>query len=155
MSFVAAESMPKPSEEQISEYREAFALFDTDGSGTIDKDELRALFQSLGKHPTEEQLDAMIAKADVDGDGFISFGEFCRMMSKRDKFVTFETELKDAFNVFDKDGDGHIDAGELLQTMSELGEQIDAEEINLMIKEADLDGDGLMDFNEFVRIMMY
>lgn len=142
-------------DEQLAYYREAFSMFDKDGSGNIDKNELRQLFERLGKSPSEEQLSNMIARADVDGDGQISFAEFCRMMNKKDKLVTFETELKEAFNVFDKDGNGTISAAELLTTMKELGEVITDEEINLMIKEADLDGDGQMDFNEFLRIMMY
>eukprot|EP00475_Leptophrys_vorax_P012982 TRINITY_DN1935_c0_g1_i1.p2 TRINITY_DN1935_c0_g1~~TRINITY_DN1935_c0_g1_i1.p2 ORF type:complete len:148 (+),score=50.35 TRINITY_DN1935_c0_g1_i1:107-550(+) len=147
--------MPKLTEDQLAEYKEAFSLFDTDGSGQIDQQELEKLFQRLGKAPSKEQLKAMIAKADIDGDGQISFEEFCRMMSKKDKFVTFETELKEAFSVFDKDGNGSISAQELLKVMTELGEKISLEEIDLMINEADLDGDGQMDFNEFVRIMMY
>lgn len=79
----------------------------------------------------------------------------CIRMSKKDKLITFETELREAFNIFDKDGSGQIDAQELLTTMVQLGEEISAEEIELMINEADLDGDGQMDFNEFVKIMMY
>lgn len=147
--------MANLTEEQIAEYKQAFEVMDKDGSGNIDADELVQLFKQLGRNPSKEQLKAMIAKADLDGDGEISFNEFCSMMSKRDKFVTFETELKDAFAVFDKDGDGSITAQELLQTMKDLGENIGDDEIELMINEADMNGDGEMDFNEFVRIMMY
>ncbi len=155
MGHSLKKKMPKLTEDQIAEYKEAFAVFDSDGSGQIDIGELDKLFQRLGKSFSKDQLKNMIAKADSDGNGQISFEEFCRMMSKKDKFLTFETELKEAFNVFDKDGNGSISAQELLKVITDLGEHITQDEINLMINEADLDGDGQMDFNEFVRIMMY
>ena len=69
--------------------------------------------------------------------------------------MTFEAELKEAFNVFDADGNGFISAQELMSVLNNIGESVTDEEIDLMINEADLDGDGQMDWDEFVKIMMY
>jgi Ca2+-binding EF-hand superfamily protein len=141
MASRAKKEGTRPTAEQITEYKEAFSAIDKDSSGLIDKAELDQLFRKLGKTPSKTQLDAMVSKADVDGDGQISFDEFTKMMMRPDKFVTFESELKEAFNVFDKDSNGSISAQELLKTMQDLGEIISEEEIALMIKEADMDGE--------------
>ena len=51
----------------ISEYKEAFSLFDRDGDGTITTGELGTVMRSLGQHPTESELNDMINEVDVDG----------------------------------------------------------------------------------------
>ncbi|EEC13003.1 calmodulin, putative, partial [Ixodes scapularis] len=58
-----------------------------------------------------------------------------------------EEELREAFRVFDKNGDGFISASELRHVMTNLGEKLTDEEVEDMIKEADLDGDGLVNYD--------
>jgi calmodulin len=55
-------------------------VFDVDGNGLIDRDELRKVMSSLNETLSEEELDAMIKEADANGDGQISFEEFKTMM---------------------------------------------------------------------------
>ncbi len=62
------------------ELKDAFAIFDTDGNGTIDRKELKRLMKRLGQALTEAELDAMMDEVDSDGDGVISFQEFKSMM---------------------------------------------------------------------------
>ncbi len=64
-----------------------------------------------------------------------------------------EEELKEAFLVFDKDGNGVISATELKSVMANLGECPTDAEIAEMIKEADADGDGQINFKEFLKLM--
>ncbi|CAO2595090.1 Calmodulin-like protein 5 [Lemmus lemmus] len=61
--------------------------------------------------------------------------------------------MRAVFSVFDKDGDGHITVDELKQAMTQLGEEISQEELDGMIREADVDKDGKVDYNEFVRVL--
>ena len=63
-------------------------------------------------------------------------------------------ELKEAFKVFDKDGNGFISAAELRHVMTNLGEKLTDEEVDEMIREADVDGDGQVNYDEFVKMMM-
>lgn len=51
----------------VPELREAFSLFDKDGSGTISNDELEVVMKSLGQNPTQSELKQMIQEVDVDG----------------------------------------------------------------------------------------
>ena len=55
--------------------------------------------------------------------------------------------------VFDKDGNGFISAAELRHVMTNLGEKLTDEEVDEMIREADIDGDGQINYEEFVKMM--
>ena len=59
-------------EEQKQEIREAFDLFDTDGSGTIDAKELKVAMRALGFEPKNEEVKKMMAQVDADGSGTAS-----------------------------------------------------------------------------------
>jgi calmodulin len=61
--------------------------------------------------------------------------------------------LTDQFRVFDKDGNGYISAAELRHVMTNLGEKLTDEEVDEMIREADIDGDGQVNYEEFVTMM--
>ena len=65
-----------------------------------------------------------------------------------------EEEILEAFKVFDKDGNGFISAAELRHIMTNLGEKLSDEEVDEMIREADIDGDGQINYEEFVKMMM-
>ena len=62
--------------------------------------------------------------------------------------------LREAFAVFDKEKEGKISAAELRQVISNLGEKVDEDEIEDMMKEADRDGSGAIDYAEFVNVLM-
>ncbi|XP_059439246.1 calmodulin-like protein 8 [Corylus avellana] len=140
-------------EEQIAEFQEAFCLLDKDGDGCITIEELATAIKSLNQNPTEEELRSMIKEVDADGNGTIEFGEFLNLMARKMKESDAEKELKEAFKVFDKDQDGYISPNELRHVMINLGERLTDEEVDQMIREADLDGDGLVNYEEFVRMM--
>ena len=63
-------------------------------------------------------------------------------------------EIKEAFKIFDRDGNGFIDAKELKQVVTRLGQVLTSDEADEFMLEADLDGDGKLDYNEFVRMML-
>ncbi|KAK3035893.1 hypothetical protein RJ639_033394 [Escallonia herrerae] len=141
-------------EEQIAEFKEAFNLFDKDGDGSITTKELGTVMRSLGQNPTEVELQDMINEVDADQNGTIDFPEFLNLMSRKMKDTDSEEELREAFKVFDKDQNGSISAAELRHVMTNLGEKLTDEEVNEMIREADLDGDGQVSYEEFVRMML-
>lgn len=141
-------------EEQIAEFKEAFSLFDKDGDGTITTKELGTVMRSLGQNPTEAELQDMINEVDADGNGTIDFPEFLTMMARKMKDTDSEEEIREAFRVFDKDGNGFISAAELRHVMTNLGEKLTDEEVDEMIREADIDGDGQVNYEEFVTMMM-
>ena len=66
-------------EDQMEEFKQAFALFDKDGNGHVDADELGQVLASLGQIPTEEEIKRMIAEVDGDMNGTIEFAEFLQI----------------------------------------------------------------------------
>ncbi|KAK2071519.1 hypothetical protein P8C59_005935 [Phyllachora maydis] len=145
------------SSEELTAYRDVFALFDKDKSGDITAEELGTVMRSLGINASASELQDMVNEVDTDKNGKISFDEFLALMSIKAKDQDTEQELRNAFNVFDKDGSGTISAEELrlvLKTLKTPGEKdVDDDEINDMIKQADVNGDGTIDFEEFRKIM--
>ena len=80
------------------------------------------------------------------GNGTIDFPEFLTMMSRKNHDIDKEEELREAFKVFDKDGNGFISAAELRHVMTNLGEKLTDDEVDEMIREADTDGDGQVNY---------
>ena len=100
-------------ETQLHEFREAFAQFDADHSGSIDMQELRQLCEWVGLGTSDSELEEMMALADGDQSGQIDFWEFATLMSHKMGDVHPDRTLQAAFRVFDTNGDGTLSADEL------------------------------------------
>ncbi|KAM7479595.1 hypothetical protein LguiA_027808 [Lonicera macranthoides] len=140
-------------EEQISEFKESFKLFDQNGDGVISSNELGSVMKSLGQNPTEDEVQFMIKEVDADHSGTINFTEFLNLMAKKMKDAGVVKEIKEAFKVFDIDKSGFISAAEIKQVMSNLGQKLSEKNVNRMIREADIDGDGQINYEEFAKMM--
>lgn len=146
---------PKPelTEDQKQEVREAFDLFDADGSGTIDVKELKVAMRALGFEPKKEEMKKMISEVDKEGTGKISFNDFLAVMTQKMAEKDTKEEILKAFRLFDDDETGKISFKNLKRVANELGENLTDEELQEMIDEADRDGDGEVNQEEFLRIM--
>ena len=141
-------------EEQIPAFKEAFQIFDKNGDGSITTKELGTVMRSLGQNPSDEEVRQMIEEVDEDKSETIDFKEFLGLMARKMKETDAEDELLEAFKVFDRDGNGKISAHELRYVMLSSGEDLTEQDIQEMVMEADIDGDGFIDYQEFVKIMM-
>lgn len=140
-------------EEQRQEIKEAFDLFDTDGSGTIDAKELKVAMRALGFEPKKEEVRKMITDIDKDGSGTIDFAEFLEMMTAKMAERDPREEIMKAFRLFDDDDSGSINFAKLKRVAKELGENMTDDELQEMIDEADRDGDGVINMDDFMRVM--
>merc|ERR1712097_217605 len=140
------------SEEQLDEIREAFGLFDSDASGAIDVRELKAAMRALGFEVKNEELKKMVTDIDTDGNGTIEFSEFLNMMTGKMGEKDTREDVEKVFKLFDDDSTNKISFRNLARVAEELGENID-EELQDMINQADRDGDGEINLDEFYRIM--
>merc|ERR1719288_121986 len=137
---------------QRLELKEAFDEFDKDGSGTITTKELLPVLRSIGQNPTEDEILGLVIEYDVNGDGTIDFDEFIEMMTKHTQETVDQTaEMREAFKIFDRDGNGYIDLKELKTVITRMGEPLSDKEAEEIFKVADLNGDGKLDYDEFVH----
>merc|ERR1712236_194171 len=137
-----------------AEFKEAFDEFDTDKSGTISPDELLGVLRAMGQNPTEDELLNLVMEVDIDGNGTIEFEEFLSMMKKKAGEVDEEADLREAFKIFDRDKDGFISMKELKKVASMLGTMLTKEELDEFMAEADADGNGKLDYDEFVKMLL-
>lgn len=138
------------SPEEIAGLKEMFKMIDTDNSGQITFDELKVGLKKFGANLKESEIYDLMHAADVDNNGTIDYGEFIAATLHLNK-VEKEDHLFAAFSYFDKDGSGYITQDELQQACEEFG--IDNTQLDEMIKEADQNNDGRIDYNEFVAMM--
>ena len=125
-----------------------------DGDGNTTTKELGFGMRFLGQDPTEAEVQDMINEVDADGNGIIDYSESLTLMERKMKNTDSEKEILEAFKVFDKDGNAFISAADI----TNLGEYLADEEVDEMIHEADIadiDGDGQINYEEFVKMMMY
>ncbi|XP_076925757.1 calcium-binding allergen Ole e 8-like [Bidens hawaiensis] len=70
-------------DDEMSDLKEAFKLYDLNNNGVISANELQQILSRLGENYTVENCANMIKSVDSDGDGFVDFEEFKKMMSKK------------------------------------------------------------------------
>eukprot|EP00854_Cymbomonas_tetramitiformis_P005227 gene5227-6357_t len=142
------------SDEQIAEFKEAFAIFDKDGDGTIVTEELETVMRALGQNPTEKELEDMINEVDGDHSGTIDFPEFLCLMAKKLQDACSEDELIDAFNAFDESQNGSLSAADLRHVMTNIGEKLSESEMEDFFKASNVDRKGQISYEEFRKMMI-
>eukprot|EP00924_Labyrinthula_sp_SR-Ha-C_P000862 augustus_masked-scaffold_7-processed-gene-6.46-mRNA-1 protein AED:0.14 eAED:0.21 QI:0/0/0/1/1/1/2/0/322 len=129
----------------------AFKYFDKDGNNLIDPQELKAVLEHhLKRTPTERQVGRLMQKVDIDHDGKINFEEFKKMMHQRSGT---RRDMLTVFRSFDKNGDHSITKDELIEALNKV-EETSKEEVDEILKLADLDEDGKINFDEFLKFFV-
>ncbi|KAM3221158.1 Calmodulin-like protein 5 [Capsicum chinense] len=149
------------------ELKGIFATFDKNNDGYITHEELKQSLKNIGIFMEDKDIVEMVEKVDTNKDGLIDLDEFyelCHTFLGIKKVVSEDQEdqekeeegnLKDAFDVFDYDKDGLISEEELSKVLSSLGlkqgKRLD--DCKEMIRNVDVDGDGMVNFDEFKKMM--
>ncbi|KAF0974497.1 hypothetical protein FDP41_006529 [Naegleria fowleri] len=143
-------------EEELKEFKEIFDLVDTDGGGSIQKEELRQLMETLGLNPTDEQLDEMMLEVDADGSGDIDFSEFVTVMSRTVDATYTKEELVRAFKLFESEeyGSGIVKADVLEKALVTYGENISLDKAAELLSIVDPDNSGKINYMEYINMMM-
>lgn len=144
-----------------SELGSLFAAFDADSDGRISASELRECMRStLGAEAvvSAEEAEALVADADADGDGLLDAAEFAGLVARLHADAGEEDRhrgLRQAFQMYSENNTDAtcITPASLRRMLARLGEHQDVDECRAMICRFDLDGDGVLSFDEF-KIMM-
>ncbi|XP_007943132.1 calcium-binding protein 4 [Orycteropus afer afer] len=144
--------------EELDELQVAFQEFDTDQDGYIGYRDLGACMRTLGYMPTEMELIEISQHVKIRMGGCVDFEEFVELMGPKLREETAHMlgvrELRVAFQEFDKDRDGRITVAELREAMPALlGEPLAGAELDEVLREVDLNGDGTVDFDEFLLML--
>ena len=116
---------------------EEFHALDTDGSGTLTLDEIRAGLRQKGLPCSEDVLERFMRQADTNGDGHITVHEFVRFSQEREEAVIA------SYAAIDSRGDGRLTRDGLRHGAQALGFKIANEQLRTLIECADTDNDGV------------
>jgi len=134
---------------QIQEFKEAFGFMDSNKDGLIDREDLRATFDSLGRIVPDSDLEAMIAEA----PGPINFTMFLSIFGERISGADPEEVILNAFKTFDLDESGLIDENNLRKVLGKWGEKLEKTELDQALSEAPIDKGGKLDYKAYTRLI--
>jgi len=139
----------------VDQIKEAFNLFDADGSGAIDVDEMTLAMKGLGfgELPRDE-VQRMVQTLDLNSNGLIEWPEFEKMMKQKMTAKDSNEEILKAFQLFDIDKTGKVSLENLRAVAKMLGENPGDDVLREMIEEADDDRDGQISLAEFKNVMV-
>merc|ERR1719334_734957 len=138
----------------MSYYKEIFEFFDKDGNGTITTVELGEAMRTLGWNPTEGELQDLISVLDQEVKGAATFNEFVWLMRMELFDTNIEQEIREAFRVFDQEGNGFISTTELSEVLMGLGDKLTKDECEELVLEADINKDGIVNYEDFVSLLL-
>jgi len=137
---------------QVAEFRKVFDSFDRNGDESIGVEELGSVLRALGYSPSESDIEKVLSRFDADASGDLSFEEYLALMAvwvEED-----ETQILEAFKVFDKSGDGFVTIAELKRALCRFGEKFTEDEAEEFFELIDANRDGIINYEEFVKYML-
>lgn len=147
---------PQLTKEEEREFREIFNLVDRDKSGSITKDELIHLMETLAIQASPQEIDLIIGEIDKNNDGEIQFEEFVSVMSRKVHATYTSSEVQSAFRVFQGSSpDGYIKLEDLERALTVYGsDRLTTQQVSELINQIETDSNGLFNFKEYVNMMM-
>ena len=137
-------------EEQMQEF---FSSFDQDGSGTIQVSELSNILKACGVDPTPLEVKMLVNNIGyITENGVINFPEFSAMWNMYKEW-SLDDELKAIFRVVDTDESGYLSSDEVRQLLVGHGELISDGQLEEYMKVMDVNGDGRVNYDEFLKLM--
>merc|ERR1711953_1137944 len=141
-------------EDQIGEYQETFALFDTRGDGMIPSSKVGEVLRALGQNPTEAEVKRLV-QDHMQKEDRISFETFLPILQtvSSKKITDTVEDFVEGLRHFDKDGNGFITSAELRHLLTSLGERMSEEDVENLIHGQE-DSSGNINYEQFVKMVL-
>ena len=147
--------------EEVKDLKEMFSHYDKLYTGTVPTSQLKDVLAGSRFALEGKDLKKFVAEIDPENKGKISFEQLISGIQRKLKegdstnFSSARTDLLEAFRLFDKESTGHISTAELIEVLTKLRAElgVSESEIPQLVKEADFDSDGFIDYNEFVKVL--
>lgn len=123
-------------------------MIDANRDGIIDVEDLKSIWQNLGREPDAKILKEMIAES----PGQLNFTHFLALFGEKMSGTDSETALRDAFIMFDEEGKGKLHEEYVKDLLMNVGDQFSKDEVKQVWKEAPIEA-GMMDYQKFVRLI--
>ncbi|CAL1294102.1 myosin-2 essential light chain-like [Argiope bruennichi] len=141
------------SDDQLTDFQDAFSLFDSRGDGKISISQLGDVLRALGQNPTEAEVKKCCHQLKPDERiGFEVFLPILQTISKNRSTDTAE-DFIEGLRHFDKDGNGFISSAELRHLLTTLGEKLTDDEVEQLLAGQE-DSQGNVNYEDFVRMVM-
>ena len=152
--FVLTYMATRLKEKEIQELRRMFLRLDKNKDGTLSVDEIKRCFIQLNEEQklniNTQEIQDIFNSIDLNNSKKIEYTEFISSMLEESAYCK-EEKLMNIFRLLDKDGSGKISKSEIKKALN--NESIRDEELKIFINKFDLDGDGEIDYTEFVNGM--
>ncbi|XP_034485455.1 calmodulin [Drosophila innubila] len=139
--------------EQEQDLKEAFSLFDTNNQGYIPMKQLKDIMHAVAHNPPEHELQEYYNEYDPNNSDELYLSDFLHLMSVRYKDMTPEDEVILAFRVFDRDDNGYIHETEFRNIMSTMGDDMDEDDVDQILLDANSNTEGNIIYRDFVAMM--
>ncbi|XP_053525952.1 calmodulin-like protein 4 isoform X6 [Artibeus jamaicensis] len=139
------------SQDQINEYKECFSLYDKQQRGKIKATDLLVVMRCLGASPTPGEAQRHLQTHGIDKNGELEFSTFLTIMHTQIKQEDPKKEILLAMLMADKEKKGYIMASELRSKLTKLGEKLTHKEVDDLFREANIEPNGKVKYDEFIH----
>jgi Ca2+-binding EF-hand superfamily protein len=146
--------MAELNELEQGKLKDLFDRMDADGDGLITPDDLKQAFADAGFELDDEQADALIARADPDGEGTVNFENFVACILIRGAIRRRLLVLLALFRELDTDDSGFITPDNLKEIVAQTGAEVTDEQIDNLVAAIDQNDEGQISFKEFVGALL-
>lgn len=144
LTFIAS----RLKDEEIKNLKDIFTTLDKNQDGTLTVEEVKAGVSQI-EGGDSINVDEIFKSIDTDGSGVINYTEFLAATIDQKTYLK-EDRLYEAFRAFDKDNSGKISLDEIRHILQEGSE---TDNLQNLISNFDINGDGEIDYNEFISMM--
>lgn len=139
---------------ELEKFKEAFIFFDRNGDGTMNTNDLCLAMRAMGALVTEQEVKNLLKKYDPDRTGTIDVNDFIACMAEVINKEDNESEIRNAFSVFDKEDNGMLPVDEMRHVLTRIGDPLSQEEISNFLNILDMHGDGFVRLQELTTLLI-